>query len=214
MDSLPKITELATKDELNTVINILEQIEGGILDSACLWRDGTRSLAAAFQTQLADLDNVCTILGTFRNSIRDLRSEMVETRWDTSGMTLWAKNMQVLSNATFQIAEVDALFTAVQMLINCRISHFILPHDTLAASLEYVENYPKNTQPHMTLCRKDHAFYYLEASFSAFHMGNILVLLVHVPVTTEKFCLSFNCFDLIHVPLPTSSRLNEDQQPF
>jgi len=44
-------------------------------------------------TQQADLDNVCTILDTFRNSIRDLQSEMVETRWDTSDMTLWAKNM-------------------------------------------------------------------------------------------------------------------------
>ena len=72
----------------------------------------------------------------FRNSIRDLQYEMVETKWDRSGMTLWAKNMQVLSNVTFQIAEVDALFTAVQMLMNGRISHFILPHDTLTASLE------------------------------------------------------------------------------
>jgi len=46
---MQKITGLATKDELNTVINILEQIEGGILDSARLWGDGTRSLAAAFE---------------------------------------------------------------------------------------------------------------------------------------------------------------------
>ena len=185
------------------MIHILEQIEPGILDSARFWGDGTRSLAAAFQTQQADLDNVYTILGMFRNSIRDLQYEMVETKWDRSGMTLWAKNMQVLSNVTFQIAEVDALFTTVQMLMNGRISHFILPHDTLTASLEYVENHLKNTQRHMTLCRKDHAFYYLEASFSAFRMGNILVLLVHAPVTTEKFRLPFNLHDLIHVPLPT-----------
>jgi len=150
------------------VIHILEQIEGGILDSARLWGDGTRSLAAAFQTQQADLDNVYTILGMFRNSIRDLQYEMVEAKWDRSGMTLWSKNMQVLSNVTFEIAEVDALFTAVQMLMNGRISHFILPHDTLTASLAYVENHLKNTQPHMTLCRKDHASTILRLVFQRF----------------------------------------------
>jgi len=55
----------------------------------------------------------------------------------------------------------------------------------------------------MVLSRKDHAYYYLEASFKTFRKGKTLFLVINAPVTLRALSMPFQLYDLIPFPLAT-----------
>ena len=203
-DILSKITGLATEDELSALTNVLEQVETGIYEASKLWGDGAKSLVAAFRVEQNRLNNVFHILGEYRYEIRQLQYEVMQSRRSRNGQRyLQMLLVKLLSNTTFQMAEVDALYTGIQFLMTSKISHFILPHDTLLAALEEVQRHLDSTQPHMSLCRQDLTFYYTEASFRTFRKDNTLFLVVNAPVTPKAFVHPFRLYEVVKLPLPT-----------
>ena len=202
-DVLSKVTGLASQDQLQAVRDILEQIETGIYRATQMWGDGSKNLVAAFQLQQRRMNNVFSILGMYRKTMRRLEVELIKTKYDRSGNTLFKKVFTLLSDTIFQVAEVDSLYTAVQFLMTGRIPHFILPHDVLMDSLEQVQNHLESTEPHMSLCRQDHAYYYLEAPFKTFRAGNTLVIIIDAPVTTDSLIHPFLLYEVTRLPLIT-----------
>jgi len=95
------------------------------------------------------------------------------------------------------------VYHGVQALMAGSISHFILPRERLEIALRLVQQHLEWNQPHMTLSRRDFSFYYNQAAFKTFRKGNILFLVVDVPITTESLAHSFRLFDVIKLPLPT-----------
>jgi len=164
-DALSSITGLASKDQVHAVTHILEQIQKGIYESARLWGDGARSLTAAFKVEQHRIHNVFQLLNSYRRTIRDIQFDFMRSRQLAKYMLRWhtivvARSMHFMSNTTLQLMEIEALYQEVQSLMVGSLSHFILPHESLAKALEHVQTYLTENQPHMTLCHKDVAFYY------------------------------------------------------
>jgi len=132
-NSLAKITGLATKNELHHLSHFLQEIEKEIYETAKFWGEGTNSLVAAFKLEQDRLNNAFEILGKFRTTIREIQSKFVQTWFirSRSERYLPALMMSFLSNNTIQMAEIDALYNAVQALMSGENSHFILSHRTL-----------------------------------------------------------------------------------
>lgn len=200
---LSGITGLATQDQLDSVIQLLERIESGIYEASEMWGNGAKNLVAAFEVEQKRLDNVFDILKYYRQTISDLQVEMVKTRHDRTGFTLIAQLLNLLGNTTFQVAEVEALYTGVQMLMGGRVSHFLLPHDTLRRALDHVQTHLTDTEPHMVLARQDNGFYYGQATFRSFRAGQILVLIIDAPVAMNDLVHPINLYEMIKVSLPT-----------
>ena len=205
---LSRITGLATEEDLESVINLLERIEQGIYEASEIWGDGARNLVAAFEVEQKRMDNVYDILRYYRQTLRDMQLEMIRTRTDHSDFTLMAKLLTWLTNITFQVAEIEALYTGVQILLGGKISHFLLPHSTLTSALKQIESRLDQIQPHMILARRDNSYFYVHAPFKAFRAGQILVLIVDVPIAMEAFMHPFNLYEVIHLPLPTPESNN------
>jgi len=103
---LSGITGLATQDQLDSVIQLLERIELGIYEDSEMWENGAKNLVAAFEVEQKRLHNVFDILKYYRQTISDLQVEMVKTRHDRTGFTLIAQLLTLPGNTTFQLAEV------------------------------------------------------------------------------------------------------------
>jgi len=119
-----------------------------------------------------------------------------------------AKALNFQSNTTLQLTEVEALYQGVQFLMAGSISHFILPHESLAVALDPTQRYLTNIQPHMTLSHRDLAFYYNQAAFETFRKDLTLFLVVDglvvdVLITTDSLAHTFQLYDVIKLPLST-----------
>ena len=113
------------------------------------------------------------------------------------------KVTRFLNTNSMEMAQVDTLYNAIQSLVFGHIPNFILPHDTQIDSLEQIQAHLDENQGHMVLSRKDHAYYYLEASFKTFRKGNTLFLVINAPVTLRALSMPFQLYDLISFPLAT-----------
>jgi len=204
-DLLSKVTGLATKDEIHAVTHFLEEIEKGIYETAKVWGDGTKSLVAAFKLQQDRMDNAFQILGEFRKTIRQMQQRFMQVRVirGRGERMLQALMMRFISNNTVQLSEIEALYNGVQALMSGQISHFILPHNTLVDALNHVQTHLDETQPHMTLSRFDHAFYYRQANYRVFRKDNMLFLIIDAPVTNRGFSAPFHMYDLLKLPMAT-----------
>ena len=139
--------------------------------------DGANSLSAAFQLEQDRMNNVFDILSEYRQSIREIQLDILSSskRYNMRMGALLSKTINFLSNETRRRAEVDALYNAVQYLMSGKIPHFILPHDTLTQAMETVQSHLDSKQPHLTLSRRDYAYYYSEASFKTFRKDNVVM---------------------------------------
>jgi len=204
-DVLSRVTGLASKDDLDAVENVLEQVETGIYQAAKLWGSGAKSLAASFKLEQNRIQNVFDILGEYRTTIRQIQQDFITSRCRLRFWTvvLMTKVTRFLNNNTIEIAQVDTLYNAIQSLVFGHIPNFILPHDTLTDALEQIQSHLDENQGHMVLSRNDHAYYYLEASFKTFRRGNTLFLVINAPVTLRTLSMPFQLYDLISFPLAT-----------
>ena len=202
-DILSHATGLATIDDLRAVEHILEQIETGVYEAARLWGSGAKSLSAALQIQQGQIQNVFDILAEYRYSIRDLQHHFVQSAYSNRAMVsmLFGKTIHFLTNATRHRAEVDALYNAVQFLMAGNIPHFLLPHDNLTYALDLIQRHLDSEQPHMTLSRRDLAYYYNEASFKTFRKDNVLFIVIRAPVIVRTFDARFQLYDVVKLPL-------------
>jgi len=101
------------------------------------------------------------------------------------------KVTRLLNKNSIEVAQVDTLNNAIQSIVFGHIPNFILPHDTLIDSLEQIQAHLYGNQGHMVLSRKDHAYYYLEASLKTFRKGNTLFLVINAPVTLRALSMPF-----------------------
>jgi len=100
-----------------------------------------------------------------------------------------------------QLTEIEALYQGIQSLMAGDISHFILSHETLAVALDHIQHYLDSTQPHMTLCQRDLAFYYNNAEFKTFRKDSTLFLVMDVPITSDNLAHNFQLYDVIKLPI-------------
>ena len=199
------MTGLASKDDFDAVEHILEQVETGIYQAAKMWGSGAQSLAASFKLEQNRIQNVFDIFGEYRTTIRQIQQDFITSRFRLRFWTvvLMTKVMHFLNNNSIEIAQVDTLYNAIQSFVFGHIPNFILPHDTLIDSLEQIQDHLSENQGHMVFSRKDHAYYYLEASLKTFRRGNTLFLVINAPVTLRTLSMPFQLYDLILFPLAT-----------
>jgi len=72
----------------------------------------------------------------------------------------------------------------------------------MAKSLILVEDHLQITEPHMTLVRHDFAYYYSQAPFKTFMVGNVLFIIIDAPVTNNALKEVFSVYELTRLPLP------------
>jgi len=156
--------------DFNAVEHILEQVESGIYQAAKLWSNGAQSLTASFQLEQKRIQNVFDILGEYQTTIRQIKQDFIRSRFRLRFWTvvLMTKVTHFLNNNTIEMAQVDALYNAIQSLVFGHIPNFFLPHDTLIDALDQIQGRLDENQGLLVLSRKDHAYYYLEASFKTF----------------------------------------------
>jgi len=168
-----------------------------------MWGSGAQSLADSFKLEQNRIQNVFDILGEYRTTIRQIQQDFITSRYRLRFWTvvLMTKVMHFLNNNSIEMAQVDTLYNAIQSLVFGHIPNFILPHDTLIDAMEQIQDHLDVNQRHMVLSRKDHAYYYLEASFKTFRRGNTLFLVTNAPVTLRTLSMPFQLYDLIPFPL-------------
>ena len=202
-DALAKVTGLASYDQLQGVRDILERIEGGIHHAVEMWGEGSKNLVAAFELQQKRMDNAYRILSAYRKTIRTLQADLVRTSHDRTGNTLFATMYKIWGNSVYEIAEIDNLYTAVQILITGKIPHFLIPHKALTDSLKRVQAHLEVTDPYTTLVHHDHFFYYNQAKFRTFTMSRWLIVIIDAPLTLKALNYPFSLYELTIFPLPT-----------
>jgi len=199
---LSHVTGLASKDQLRALSHVLRQVETGIYESARLWGDGVRSLTAAFKVTQHRMHNIFDILRTYRTSLHTIQFDFLQARLQTRQMLRWqnivvAKALHFLANTSVQLTEIEALYQGIQSLMAGDISHFILPHETLAVALDHIQHHLDTTQPHVTLCHRDLTFYYIKAEFKTFRKDSTLFLVMDVPITSDNLHTIFSCMMLL-----------------
>jgi len=166
---LSSVTGLATKDQLQSLREVLERVEVGIHKSVEMFGKGSQDLVASFQITQNRLDNVADVLKVFRKSILGIQNDLVRIQSDDrSGIASLCEVLRWLRKSQDQIEEADHLYTAMQMLMSGSIPHFLISHDAMANSLIQIEQHLQNTDPHMTLVRHDFGYYYNSAPFRTF----------------------------------------------
>ena len=149
------------------------------------------------------------ILAEYRQTLRALEYQFVESAHSNRMMTsvLFARTIIVfLSNVTRHRAEIDALYNSVQHLMAGNIPHFLLPHDNLTYALDLIQDHLDREQPHLTLIRRDLAYYYNEAVFKTFRKGNFLFIVIKALVTLRSFDVPFHLYNVVKLPLSTPDR--------
>ena len=204
-DVLSLVTGLASMDDLDAVKHVLEQVETGIFQAAKMWGSGAQSLAASFKLEQNRIQNIFDILGEYRTTIRQIQQDLIasRSRLRFATVVLMTKVTRFLNKNSMEMAQVDTLYSAIQSLVFGHIPNFILPHDTLIDALEQIQAHLDENQGHMVLSRKDHAYYYMEASFKTFRKGNTLFLVINAPVTLRALSMPFQLYDLMSFPLAT-----------
>jgi len=183
----------------------LEEVEKGIYETAKFWREGSRSLVAAFKLEQDRMDNAFHILGQFRQTIRDIQRGIIESRMVRYRDKRLIQSLLIRfnNNDTVLLAEIDALYNGVQTLMNGHIPHFILPYSTLLNAINRIAFHLDKNQPHMTLSCFDMAYYYNEAKFQVFRKGNVLCLVIDAPVTNRALSDPFHLYDVVKLPVST-----------
>jgi len=132
-----------------------------------------------------------------------IQTDLVRTSRDRTGNTLFAEMYKILGNSVYEIAEIDNLYTTVQILITGKIPHFLIPHKALTDSLKKVQAHLEATDPYTTLVHHDHLFYYNQAKFRTFTMSQWLVVIIDAPLTFKTLNYPFSLYELTIFPLPT-----------
>ena len=68
-------------------------------------------------------------------------------------------------------------------------------------ALDHIQHHLDTTQPHMTLCNRDLAFYYNKAEFKTFRKDSTLFLVMDVPITSDNLAHNFQLYDVITLPI-------------
>jgi len=182
----------------------LERIETGVYKAAEMFGQGSRSLLASFQIEQKRIANVVRILTLYRKSISTIQREMLRAiNWDRTGFALFCEVTKLLLDMQYKMAEADNLYLAMQFLMAGNIPHFLISHKLMAKSLILVEDHLQITEPHMTLVRHDFVYYYSQAPFKTFMVGNVLFIIIDAPVTNNALKEVFSVYELTRLPLPT-----------
>ena len=204
---LSRVTGLASQEQLQSVRDVLERIETGVYKAAEMFGQGSRSLLASFQIEQKRIANFVRILTLYRKSISTIQREMLRAiNWDRTGFALFCEVTKLLLDMQYKMAEADNLYSAMQFLMAGNIPHFLISHKLMAKSLILVEDHLQITEPHMTLVRHDFAYYYSQAPFKTFMVGNVLFIIIDAPVTNNALKEVFSVYeltrliDLIHPP--------------
>jgi len=128
-DVLSRVTGLASKDDLDAVEHVLEQVETGIFQAAKMWGSGAQSLAASFKLEQNRIQNIFYILGEYRTTIRQIQQNLIasRSRLRFATVVLMTKVTRFLNKNSIEMAQVDTLFKALFLVIflisSCRMTH-------------------------------------------------------------------------------------------
>jgi len=210
---LSSVTGLASKDQLNSLKQILERVETGIHTSAEMWGRGTKNLVASFKVVQDTLDNVHNVLRYYRKTIFSLQTDLLNhRRADATGFKTIGEIMRWMAKSSREMAEGDRLLTAVQMLVTGEIPNLLVPHCEMIKALNHVDRYLERSADHLTLVHHDFGFYYSDISMQMyvvtghshghFDPPNYLLIVLDAPATTRTLIQPFNIYELIKFPLP------------
>jgi len=178
------------------------KVESGVEKAARVWKSGSSHFMTAIKIEKTRIDNVFSVLEMHRKSILRLQSELVG-HWAQSNTRahFLAQMVKTVAALTFQISEIDDLYTAMNMLNTKKLPHFLINHALLDNSLTYLQHYLQKVRPDLRVMHTDHHFYYTEADFNVFRFNSLLLIVLHVPLTLTSLLKPLHVYQLVHIPL-------------
>jgi len=208
-DFLSSITGLATQADLDDLKDLMSRINSGLQKAVEVWKSGSSHFITALKVEKLRVDNINTLIKMQRSSIFELQQEilnLVHRRHER--MLLWNHMHEMGLNYTWQLTEINALTTAVELLSMGKLAHYFVNHSTLAHALVNLENFLSEHHPELKLLRRDVQFYYKQPVFRAFRYLRFLLIIVEAPLTISELLHPMDLYYIHKLPLISPTAVN------
>jgi len=118
-----------------------------------------------------------------------------------TGNAIMVKIVQLQRDLTFQMSEIDALYTGVEILMSGHLSQYFVSHPQFEKALRDLHRSLQHRPSRLKLLFRDTAFYYREAKFRIFRMNTSLIINVDVPLTALQLTHGLTAYRLQKIPL-------------
>jgi len=199
---ISRVTELASKQELNDLQDVLYRIETGITTAASAWKQGSDNFMAAFRVERRRITNIYDVLDMQKQSVLQLQQQLVsDIRSHINRSRLLMKLINSVTSLVFQVSKMDDFYLILQMLNVGKLSHFFVHHSTLRRSIAYMNQFLMNTHRGLTLLRTDIHYYYNEVPFHVFRQNEYLVVILQASLTLTHLKYPLNVYEIIKIPI-------------
>ena len=92
------------------------------------------------------------------------------------------------------------MYTGLEQLILGKLSHFLISHEHLRQALNNLQTFLLQEHSNLKIAYEDLHYYYMHGHFSFARHGNLLVIIVNVPLTLQEMTPLIQ-FQVIKIPL-------------
>jgi len=137
-----------------------------------------------------------------RSSIETIQSEINENKQDSLARNaIIAKTTRLQPELTFQMSEIEALYTGVELMRAGHLAQFFVSHEQFRNALRDLHRSLQLKPSSLKILFRDASFYYREGQFHVFRMGNYLVVNVQIPLTPLQLTHQLTAYYLQKIPL-------------
>ena len=137
-----------------------------------------------------------------RQSIIQIQSELVQGFTKSqSRIHVWSHITQTLFNFSLQVAEIDQLYEATELLTMGKLPHFFVEHRTLAKALVKLDSFLHTNNPELRLLQTDLKYYYKQACFHSCRYTNFIVIVIQAPLTIAPLNRLMTVYHLYKIAL-------------
>jgi len=183
-DMISKITGLARTEDVQRLTGLLSSVGSDLQRTATVWQTGASHFLAAIKTERSRIDNVMSLLSLQKSSMETIQDELNDEQQSVlTGNAIMVKVVQLQRDLTFQMSEIDALYTGVEILMSGHLSQYFVSHSQFEKALRDLHRSLQHRPSRLKLLFRDTAFYYREAKFRIFRMNTSLIINVDVPLS-------------------------------
>jgi len=203
------VTGLATDEDVQAVHKTLDTVSAGMTEVAQAWESGSGEFVAAMELEKKCMDNLYKLLEMRYSSFEDFHSKVLEFIKDsTVHERMLGYNLVAMKEFVFQVVEVSGVYEGILDLLAGRLSHFIIDHDQLRNSLEWLQWQLDANHTDLVVLRQDPRFYFERSEFKIWSYNKFLVINLKIPVSTRILQNPFILYSVYPIPLasPTKQR--------
>jgi len=195
-------TGLAQQTYVDNIQEVLDTVQEGIQQAATAWTSGTSTFLAAIEIERKRVDAIEEVLEVTRDSFLQFHREFLDVYGQQNiRLEIIGHIMKATRNMIFELSQIDYLYNAVVSLKNGQLSHFILVHKELQASLDWFQFYLDTQKRGLVLLHEDSHYYYKSGLFKVFKYNQFLVLNLYLRLTIPALKHHLSEYAVTTVPL-------------